>query len=228
MRPLLSRSWGILLRIWVLTGAVPGAVLRAIIVLEPGWSILAMAGLVAVVSGSIGFGASAYALLHHRAGQPVGLGEALRYGLRRSPRLAFWHLIAGSLVAGGALLVVASPGAAAALTAPIAVYLLAALALTGPAVLFERGNPLMRSIHLLHGAFGRVARRVLSASATAAVAAVVAAWVSLTAGPLAGLAVGVALGVPVAMVSVTAILVTYIERREAEWGGPLALAGAEC
>lgn len=214
----------------------------------PGWGVLAAVVLVALVIRAVGYGAASYAMLRPGA----DLGQALRYGLRRAAGLSAWTLLAALIVGVAGAVTVLCTGRSALLAAVGALgvgYVVLATALVGPAYLFERGNPLGRSLHLLHGglgphplaasavfgrgrrvrllgrAFGRVAWRVGRAGLATIVAVALVAWVGWESDPLTAVLLGAALDVPISMIVFKEILATYLERREAEWGGPLALDG---
>lgn len=171
----LQRSWPVLLPIMLLTQVLPSAVLSLLSLrfdpsanldLAPAGDSIALPdnfipdmltfGGVILVGGillglvqSVGWAAGTWVVIRQALGEPVRLGEALRYGLRRAPGLWLWTLLTGLLIGVGICLCVL-PG----------IYLAFALSLVGPVFLFERGNPIGRSFRIFHNRLGMVLGRV--------------------------------------------------------------------
>ncbi|NYF55581.1 hypothetical protein [Micromonospora purpureochromogenes] len=237
-----------LLPIMLLTQALPAAVVSIISLglesssqvpadgsLPPGYlgDFLTFGGatLVAVLLlylvQSVGWAAGTWVVTRQAAGEPVDLGGALRYGVRRAPGLYGWTLLTGLLVSVGFCFCVI-PG----------VYLAFALALAGPVYLFERQNPIGRSFHLFRSRLGMVPARVALVAAALVAGTVVGAVLEavgtapLGTDPFAapGTAVGAvvvvavtaALVVPVYLVQLVGLIVTYAEQRAQE--GPVNAA----
>ena len=81
--------------------------------------------------------------------RPIAIGAALLDGLRRTPALLGWGLVAGLVIVVG-LVCCVLPG----------VYLAAVFAILPVVVLLERGNAFTRSFQLFHGDFGIALSRV--------------------------------------------------------------------
>ncbi len=220
----LRRGLGLLLLIFTVTHLVSAAPIGLfgaggmLVFLRSGKQLEAAAGwvplflllvVVAFAGQMLGYAAATYAATRQAAGHMVRLGEAMGQGLRRFAGLSGWTLLAGLLAAGAVLVIglcrmnmFSVTGVLAAL--PVAGYALAATAMIGPAYLFERRSPITRSLHLLHGAFGRVLGRLLLVSLVLMAGAALDQILSLGAGRLQDTPV---LGVD--MVSIT-ILVAVI------------------
>ncbi|RIV37248.1 hypothetical protein D2L64_16980 [Micromonospora radicis] len=186
----------------------------------------------ALVGGSLVFGlvqclgwaAGTWVIARQAAGEPVGFGAALRYGLRRALGLWGWMLIFTVILAVGFCLCFL-PG----------VYAGFALAMAGPVYLFERRDPIGRSHRMLRERLGlllgRVALTLLAVLGFSFVAAIVesAARLPFGATPLEdpGTAVGVILVIAVAalltlpahLAQLVGLVTTYAEQRAHE--GPV-------
>lgn len=237
------RGWRQLLPIMLLTQTVPAAVIAVLsialaptaepvtrldgtTVLPNGYpqNVLAFYGAVLLASlifgplQSTGWAAGTWVVARQAAGEPVGMGAALRYGLRRALGLWGWTLVASLLIALGVCACIL-PG----------IYVLAAVALFGPVYLFERKDPMGRSFGTLHRRFGMVLGRV----ALVAVA-LVAAWLvnvvvgtvnrlvfgahpmdapGTAAGAVALAVVGAVLVTPAYLAQLVGLVATYAEQR---------------
>lgn len=99
---------------------------------------------------SAGWAAMLRVVITDAVGEPIGFGEAMRYGARHGARMWGWYaLMYVCVLAGSALCVV--PG----------VYLAVVFALFAPVVVCEGGPALARSLRLVHGSFGVVLGRVV-------------------------------------------------------------------
>jgi hypothetical protein len=107
-----------------------------------GWAIIS-------VLQAVGWAGGTWVLTREALGQPAQLGDALRYGLRRSLGLWGWTLLSGLILLVG-LCACLVPG----------LYLLFPLSLVGPIYLFERGVPIGRAFKLFHANVGPVLGRV--------------------------------------------------------------------
>jgi hypothetical protein len=245
----LRRGFGPLLLIFAITHFVPSAVLAVLSaggvlgLLRFGWNrvvsteaaaggIALVVGLivVAVLAQMVGYAAATYLSTLQAAGQRVRIGDALRYGLRRCLGLGGWMTLT-ALLAGGVFTVVALCcfNIFSALSVlpliPLAGYVAAAVAMVGPAYLFERGNPITRSLHLLHGALGQMLGRLILIALVLAAGGVVDQALSLAANAVPADAVALsgavaATGVvsalihlPLTVLVFSGILATYAERR---------------
>ncbi|GIJ07478.1 hypothetical protein ACFFMR_10840 [Micromonospora andamanensis] len=244
------RGWRELLPILMLTQVVPAAVLSVLVLaVDPSarwdaqlasdsaalpanfWTDLAMLLLV-LVTGSlllglvqcVGWAAGTWVIARQAAGQPVGLGAALRYGLRRALGLWGWTLLITLIVTFGFCLCFL-PG----------VYAAFALAMAGPVYLFERHDPLSRSHRMLRDRLGLLLGRVALVGAAVIGVSLVASLVeSLAILPFGatpldspGTAVGVVLTIavvavltlPAYLAQLVGLVVTYAEQRAHE--GPV-------
>jgi hypothetical protein len=161
------------------------------------------------------------------AGEPVGLGAAFRFGLRRMLGLWGWTLLASLLIGVGICLCLLP-----------AVYLAFALALIGPAYLFERDNPIGRSFRFFHHRLGLVLGRLALVAAALLVGGLAGVVlesvgqlpfgthpmdsVGTAAGSVAVAVVVAGLLVPVHLAQLVGLLVTYAEQRAHE--GPVNAA----
>lgn len=246
------RGWRLLVPIMLLTQALPAAVTSVLsLALAPSGEVTAasdgapvlpdgyfrdvltfyaavlVASLVLGPVQSLGWAAGTWVVTRQAAGEPVGLGAAFRFGLRRMLGLWGWTLLASLLIGVGICLCLLP-----------AVYLAFALALIGPAYLFERDNPIGRSFRFFHQRLGLVLGRVALVAAALLVgglAGVVLESVGQlpfgthpmdsvgTAAGSVGVAVVVAgLLVPVHLAQLVGLLVTYAEQRAHE--GPVNAA----
>ncbi|MFC4146521.1 hypothetical protein ACFO0M_09660 [Micromonospora mangrovi] len=248
----LRRGWRSLLPIVLLTQAVPGAVVSVLgLALAPtgepttgadGAPILPegylremltfyvtvlVAGLLLGLVQNLGWAAGTWVVTRQAAGEPAGTGAALRYGLRRALGLWGWSLVTALLITVGVCFCVL-PG----------IYAAFALALVGPVYLFERQNPVGRSVRILHQRFGPVLGR-LAVVAAAIVLGGLLGFVLEAVGQLpfgqhpldspgtAAGAVGVSvlaavLAVPASLVQLAGLVLTYAEQRAYE--GPVNAA----
>ncbi|MEU8260850.1 hypothetical protein AB0C02_09555 [Micromonospora sp. NPDC048999] len=248
----LRRSWRQLLPIMLLTQALPAAVTSVLsLALAPsgqlatgpdGAPILPTgyfadaftfygaflgASLLLAWVQAIGWAAGSWVVTRQAAGEAVGVGAALRYGLRRALGLWGWILVAGVLISVGVCFCVL-PG----------IYVAFALALAGPVYLFERENPVGRSFQMFHQRFGMVVGRVALVAAVLVVGSLLSAVVEVfgqlaygtdpmgSAGTAAVAVVvavlSVLLGTPVYLAQLVGLLVTYAEQRAHE--GPVNTA----
>lgn len=182
-------------------------------------------GVFALAIQCVGWAAGTWAVTRQAAGEPVTVGGALRYGLRRAPALWGWMLLVFALVMVGAVFCYL-PG----------LYLMVALSLAGPVFLFERGNPISRSFKIFHARFGQVLGRVLLVGLMAMVSSLVAVPVQMiislaggptgafeiTAGTVVGSVVTVLLYLPAWLAYLIGLVVTYAEQRAHE--GPVNAA----
>ena len=103
---------------------------------------------------ALAWGAAAWMIARWAAAQPVALGPALGYGLRRLPRVLGWSLVVTLIVLVGFCLCVL-PG----------IYFAFALCLALSVAVFERANPVSRSFALTHRRFGLALGRILIVAA---------------------------------------------------------------
>jgi hypothetical protein len=245
----LRRGWRVLLPVMALTHALPTLVLMLAIVplypvlpLEPetpggpppplpdgfladvGVFLAALAGLGLLLAflQAVGWAAGTWVLARQAAGEPVAVGAALAYGLRRAPALWGWTLLYGLLVAIGFVLCYL-PG----------LYVMAALSLFGPVLIFERSAPFGRARQIFHARLGPVLGRIALVGLAASMATMVAAPIQIAAGLLADPAdvatldawnvayaiVSTVVAVPVALAYLVGLVVTYAEQRAHE--GPV-------
>ncbi|MEV1285905.1 hypothetical protein [Micromonospora sp. NPDC049679] len=245
---MVRRSWWMVLLIMLVTQAVPAVVLGLATLplrqnvtpvygagepdaaqFEPLFrDFVAFVGVVIVAAvlisliQSMGWAAGTWAVTRQALGEPVRLGAALRYGLRRAPALWGWSLLAGVIVAAGFCACVL-PG----------IYFIFVLSLVGPIVLFERANPIGRSFRMFHNRFGMVLGRVAVVALVAAAGNVVVVGVLGSLGMVAvdvdqtgsvGLSVGIVamtlvaalLNLPLYGVYLVGLVVTYAEQRAQE------------
>ncbi|MGC1213993.1 MAG: hypothetical protein WA890_22380, partial [Micromonospora sp.] len=219
------RGWRQLLPIMLLTHTVPAAVIAVLsIALVPTgqpiprpdgttalpgdyfpsvftfYGALLLASLIFGPLQSTGWAAGTWVVTRQAVGERVGVGAALRYGLRRALGLWGWTIVASLLIMVG-VCVCFLPG----------IYVAAAVALFGPVYLFERKDPMGRSFGTLHRRFGMVFGRV----ALVAVALVAAGVVNFVVGRVNQVVFGLhPLGAPgtavgaVALAVLGAVLVT--------------------
>ncbi|MBF9129107.1 hypothetical protein I0C86_08945 [Plantactinospora sp. S1510] len=243
------RSWRQLVSIVLITQVLPLAVMTLLMVpfqpdppvvgstgeLAPGeleafvGGFLVLSGVVlavALVAGlvqALGWAAAVWVIVRHASGEPVSLGPAFRYGLRRALGLWGWYLASSLIIAAGFCACVL-PG----------LYLGLALSLVGPIYLFERRNPIGRSFQMVHARFGMVLGRVaiilgVVVGGTLVVAVLenvgmLALGIGATPGEAVGFSVGyvvitligAVLGLPFQLAQVVGILLTYTEQRGQE------------
>ncbi|MFI2710205.1 hypothetical protein ACH495_08760 [Micromonospora sp. NPDC018662] len=246
------RGWRQLLPIMLLTQGVPAAVISVLSlflaptgelatgpdgapVLPDGYleHVVVFYGailLAAVVFGplqAVGWGAGTWVVARQAAGEPAGLGGALRYGVRRALGLWGWTIVVSLLITVGACLCLL-PG----------IYAAFAVALFGPVYLFERQEPIGRAWRMFHKRFGMVLGRValvMCALLAASVLDVVVGAVSGAAfgtdptsapgtavGAMALAVVGAALAAPAYLAQLVGLVVAYAEQRAHE--GPVNAA----
>ncbi|MDG4794238.1 hypothetical protein [Micromonospora sp. WMMD1082] len=244
------RGWRLLLPILVLTQVLPAAVLSVLsLAVDPSarwdaamasdsaalpatfWVDLS-AWLVVLVGGSLIFGlvqcvgwaAGTWVVARQAAGEPVDLGSALRYGLRRALGLWGWTLISTLIITVGFCLCFL-PG----------VYAAFALAMVGPVYLFERRDPIGRSHRMLRDRLGLLLGRValvigvvIGGSLVAGLAESVAILPfgttpldspGSTVGVVLTIAVVAVLALPAYLAQLVGLVVTYAEQRAHE--GPV-------
>ncbi|MEV4491530.1 hypothetical protein AB0K04_15595 [Micromonospora coxensis] len=244
------RGWRLLVPLLFLTQVLPGLVLSLVsLALSPGageelpadgslpdgflgdlalfGSVVFLVSLLLSLVQCVGWAGGTWAVTRQAAGEPVDLGGAFRYGLRRALGLWGWQLLASLLVLVGICFFVL-PG----------IYLAFALALAGPVYLFERQNPIGRSFRFFHDRLGLVLGRVglvalallaggligfvLETVATApfgadpfGTPAAVTAMVAVT-------VVSSVLTLPVQLIQLVGLVATYAEQRAQE--GPVNAA----
>ncbi|MDM4721071.1 hypothetical protein QTQ03_16245 [Micromonospora sp. WMMA1363] len=247
------RGWRLLLPIVLLTQVLPAALISALTyAVDPSadWEAAAadgsallpdtfatdLATLFGVVIGgtllfglvqSVGWAAGTWVIARQAAGEPVGFGEAVRYGLRRALGLWAWTLLV-SLLLGIGLCLCLLPG----------LYVAFALSLFGPVYLFERQPPIGRAFRMFHDRLGLLLGRVALIMAAVMVATVVAGVVESvgsvplgvdplgspgsTVGLFAVIVVAAVLSLPAYLAQQVGLVVTYAEQRAHE--GPVNAA----
>ncbi|SBT52243.1 hypothetical protein [Micromonospora narathiwatensis] len=246
------RGWRPLLPIMLLTQAVPAAVMSILsatfappdqlvagpdgaMVLPAGYfpdfftfyGVIIAASLLFGPLQSTGWAAGSWVITRQAAGEPVGVGAALRYGLRRALGLWGWTLLATLLFSVGLCFCVL-PG----------IYVVFAVALAGPVYLFERENPIGRSFQIFHRRFGMVLGRVALVAVAAIGGALVGAVLEMigqfsfgthpmdapgtAAGVVAVAVLSALLVTPAYLAQLVGLLVTYAEQRAQE--GPVNTA----
>ncbi|MFE9954798.1 hypothetical protein [Micromonospora sp. NPDC005299] len=245
----LRRGWRQLLPIMLLTQTVPAAVIAVLSlafaptdqpvtgpdgapVLPSGYfeHIFAFYGVVllaALIFGplqSAGWAAGTWVVARQAAGEPVGVGAALRYGLRRALGLWGWTIVASLLITVGACFCLL-PG----------LYAAFAFALFGPIYLFERQEPIGRAWRMFHQRFGMVLGRVALVICALIAAAVLDGALGLVnqlvfgvdpmaapgtaAGAVALAVVGAVLATPAYLAQLVGLVAAYAEQRAQE--GPV-------
>ncbi|MFG3598643.1 hypothetical protein [Micromonospora chersina] len=248
----LRRGWRQLLPIMLLTQTVPAAVIAVLSlvfaptgqpvtgpngapVLPDGYfeNIFAFYGVVllaALIFGplqSTGWAAGTWVVARQAAGEPVGVGAALRYGLRRALGLWGWTLVVSLLITVGACFCLL-PG----------LYAACAFALFGPIYLFERQEPIGRAWRMFHQRFGMVLGRVALVMCALIAAAVLdgvlgavnqlafgvdpMAAPGTAAGAVAVAVVGAVLATPAYLAQLVGLVAAYAEQRAQE--GPVNAA----
>ncbi|MEU2612442.1 hypothetical protein ABZ570_12810 [Micromonospora sp. NPDC007271] len=246
------RGWRQMLPIMLLTQALPAAVISVLSsalappdqfatgpdgapVLPDGYfadfftfyGVVILASLLLGPVQSTGWAAGSWVVTRQAAGAAVGVGAALRYGLRRALGLWGWTIVASLLIVVGACLCLLP-----------AIYVAFAVALVGPVYLFERENPIGRSFAMFHRRFGMVLGRVALVAVGAVVFAVVGAVLKLlgqvqfgthpmdapgtAAGAVAVAVLSAVLVTPAYLAQLVGLLVTYAEQRAHE--GPVNTA----
>ncbi|MFE9654179.1 hypothetical protein [Micromonospora sp. NPDC006431] len=246
------RGWRQLLPIMLLTQTVPAAVISILTlvllptaqpttapdgapVLPDGYfqDVFALYGLVllaALIFGplqSAGWAAGTWVVARQAAGEPAGVGAALRYGWRRALGVWGWTIVATLLISVGFCLCVL-PG----------IYAAFAVALFGPIYLFERQEPIGRAFRLFHQRFGMVLGRVALVAAAVVVGSLAGAVIEgvgqlpfgaepmatpgTAAGAVAVSVVAAVLVTPVYLAQLVGLVVTYAEQRAQE--GPVNAA----
>ncbi|MEU4478286.1 hypothetical protein AB0F68_09535 [Micromonospora sp. NPDC023966] len=248
----LRRGWRQLLPIMLLTQTVPAAVIAVLSlafaptdqpvtgpdgapVLPDGYfeHIFAFYGVVllaALIFGplqSTGWAAGTWVVARQAAGEPVGVGAALRYGLRRALGLWGWTLVVSLLITVGACFCLL-PG----------LYAACAFALFGPIYLFERQEPVGRAWRMFHQRFGMVLGRVALVGCALIAAAVLDGVLGVVnqlvfgmdplaapgtaAGAVAVAVVGAVLATPAYLAQLVGLVAAYAEQRAHE--GPVNAA----
>ncbi|MEW2329535.1 hypothetical protein AB0880_17170 [Micromonospora chersina] len=248
----LRRGWRQLLPIMLLTQTVPAAVIAVLSlafaptdqpvagsdgapVLPDGYfeNIFAFYGVVllaALIFGplqSTGWAAGTWVVTRQAAGESVGVGAALRYGLRRALGLWGWTLVVSLLITVGACFCLL-PG----------LYAACAFALFGPIYLFERQEPIGRAWRMFHQRFGMVLGRVALVMCALIAAAVLDGVLGLinqlafgvdpmaapgtAAGAVAVAVVGALLATPAYLAQLVGLVAAYAEQRAQE--GPVNAA----
>ncbi|MFI6130951.1 hypothetical protein [Micromonospora sp. NPDC051141] len=176
---------------------------------------------------AVGWGAGTWVVARQAAGEPAGLGGALRYGVRRALGLWGWTIVVSLLITVGACLCLL-PG----------IYAGFAVALFGPVYLFERQEPVGRAWRMFHNRFGMVLGRVALVACALVAAAVLDAVVGAVSGAVFGTdpmsapgtavgavtlaVVGAALAAPAYLAQLVGLVVAYAEQRAHE--GPVNAA----
>ncbi|WP_225853974.1 hypothetical protein, partial [Micromonospora sp. AMSO31t] len=248
----LRRGWRQLLPIMLLTQTVPATVIAVISlalapteqpvtgadgtpVLPSGYfeHVFAFYGavlLAALIFGplqSAGWAAGTWVVARQAAGEPVGVGAALRYGVRRALGLWGWTIVASLLITVGACFCLL-PG----------LYAAFAFALFGPIYLFERQEPIGRAWRMFHQRFGMVLGRVALVICVLVAAAVLDGVLGLVnqlvfgvdpmgapgtaAGAVTLAVVGAVLATPAYLAQLVGLVATYAEQRAHE--GPVNAA----
>ncbi|MFD2767624.1 hypothetical protein [Micromonospora eburnea] len=248
----IRRGWRPLLPILLLTQAVPAAVMSVLSaafappdqfatgpdgapILPDGYfsqtftfyGVIIVASLLFGPLQSTGWAAGSWVITRQAAGEPAGVGAALRYGLRRALGLWGWTILATLLFAVGACFCLL-PG----------IYVAFALALAGPVYLFERENPIGRSFQMFHRRFGMVLGRVALVAVAAVGGALVGAAIEMfgrlplgthpmdapgtAAGAVAVAVLSALLATPAYLAQLVGLVVTYAEQRAQE--GPVNTA----
>ncbi|MET7805555.1 hypothetical protein [Micromonospora chersina] len=248
----LRRGWRQLLPIMLLTQTVPAAVIAVLSLafaptdqpvtgpdgapaLPDGYfeHIFAFYGVVllaALIFGplqSTGWAAGTWVVARQAAGEPVGVGAALRYGLRRALGLWGWTLVVSLLMTVGACFCLL-PG----------LYAAFAFALFGPIYLFERQEPIGRAWRMFHQRFGMVLGRVALVMCALIAAAVLDGVLGAVnqlafgvdpmgapgtaAGAVAVAVVGAVLATPAYLAQLVGLVAAYAEQRAQE--GPVNAA----
>ncbi|TCB99052.1 hypothetical protein E0H26_06505 [Micromonospora zingiberis] len=244
------RGWHLLLPILVLTQVLPAVVLSVLgLFFDPSarWEADIASDSAALpanfwvdsalwigplVAGSLLFGlvqclgwaAGTWVIARQAAGEPVGLGAAFQYGLRRALGLWGWLLIFTVILTVGFCLCFL-PG----------IYAAFALAMAGPVYLFERRDPIGRSHRMLRDRLGLLLGRVALmigvvigiAFAVSVVESVARLPFGVTPMDSVGTAVGVVLvttvaavlALPAHLAQLVGLVVTYAEQRAHE--GPV-------
>jgi hypothetical protein len=183
-----------------------------------------LGSLVISVFTSLVWGAASWIIARWGAAQPVAVGPALAYGVRRLPRVFGWGLVVSLIVLVGVCFCVL-PG----------LYFAFALSLALTVAVFERVNPISRSFGLTHARFGTALGRILivvAAYGVPAIAVAVVQEVVLTAIGLDAASGAPGFLVPLVLTLVASplylvlwvgILVTYAELRA--WEAPLTSGG---
>ncbi|QLQ38176.1 hypothetical protein [Micromonospora robiginosa] len=246
------RGWRQLLPIMLLTQVVPAAVISVLSlflvpsepmgtgpdgapVLPDGYleqmlafyGVVLLAALVFSPLQALGWGAGTWVVARQAAGEPAGVGGALRYGLRRALGLWGWTIVVSLLITVGACLCLL-PG----------IYAGFAVALFGPVHLFERQDPLGRAWRMFHRRFGMVLGRValvvcalLAVSVLDFVVGLVSSAVFGTdptaapgtaAGAVTLALIGTVLATPAYVAQLVGLVVAYAEQRAQE--GPVNAA----
>ncbi|MEV0213779.1 hypothetical protein [Micromonospora sp. NPDC050695] len=244
----LRRGWRLLVPIMLITQVLPAAVLGVISLgvdpsagwaaqVEPGspselpetfvtdlvtvLSVVIVGSLLIGLVQAVGWAAGSWVITRQAAGEPVGVGPALRYGVRRALGLWGWTLLVSLLIGVGVCFCVL-PG----------IYLAFALSMAGPVYLFERQNPIGRSFRMFHDRLGLLLGRVALVAAAVIVATLIPSVLEgiisapLGPDPLAspGTAVGIVLvtgvaavlALPAHLAQLIGLLVTYAEQRAHE------------
>ncbi|MEU0152584.1 hypothetical protein [Micromonospora fulviviridis] len=253
----LRRGWPQLLPIMLLTQTVPAAVIAVLSlafaptdqpatgpdgapVLPSGYfeHIFAFYGVVllaALIFGplqSTGWAAGTWVVARQAAGEPVGVGAALRYGLRRALGLWGWTLVVSLLITVGACFCLL-PG----------LYAACAFALFGPIYLFERQEPIGRAWRMFHQRFGMVLGRVALVMCALIAAAVLDGVLGVinqlafgvdpmaapgtAAGAVAVAVVGAVLATPAYLAQLVGLVAAYAEQRAQEGPANAARLAAE-
>ncbi|SCG61757.1 hypothetical protein [Micromonospora halophytica] len=244
------RGWRLLLPLLFLTQVLPGLVVSLVsLALAPGGeeplpadgslpdgflgdlavfgSAVFLVSLLFSLVQCVGWAGGTWVVTRQAAGEPVDLGGAFRYGVRRALGLWGWQLLVSLLVVVGVCFVVL-PG----------IYLAFALALAGPVYLFEWQNPIGRSFRFFHDRLGLVLGRVglvalallaggmigfvLETVATAPFGADPLGTPASAAVVVAVTVVSSVLTLPVQLIQLVGLVATYAEQRAQE--GPVNAA----
>ncbi|PSK63945.1 hypothetical protein B0E53_04130 [Micromonospora sp. MH33] len=191
------------------------------------YGVVLLAALIFGPLQSTGWAAGTWVVARQAAGEPVRVGAALRYGLRRALGLWGWTLVASLLITVGACFCLL-PG----------LYAAFAFALFGPIYLFERQEPIGRAWRMFHQRFGMVLGRVALVMCALVAAAVLdgvlgainqlafgvdpMAAPGSAAGAVTVAVVGAVLATPAYLAQLVGLVAAYAEQRAQE--GPVNAA----
>jgi hypothetical protein len=182
---------------------------------------------------SIAWGAGIWLVTQHAAGQPLRFGAALAIGARHSPVMFGWALVLFAPMTVAGTLSYEVSGSLLVALLPVGLYWGLAGSLVSFAVVYERGaTAMLRSVLLVHRAFGAALARVLPALllylAGLLVTGLTTTWlwagadlVGRDALDLAGMSLvaavlGAAVDVPVSTAVLVGLLLTYAQLRGRE------------
>lgn len=144
--------------------ATPEEAFAALSDLLPALGFALIGSLVLTVFTSLVWASAAWIIARWGAAQPVALGPAVSYGVRRLPRVLGWGLVVALIVLVGTCLCFL-PG----------LYFAFALSTALSVAVFESANPVSRSWRLTHARFGTALGRILIVAAVFLVPTIVVA-----------------------------------------------------